>query len=120
MKVFLASTDQHCDEPLLSVLEEVFGGPGTRVTSIVRRTSPEQTRAAVKTSAAVFGVWSPDDAAAVGELAFAAGVGRPVYVVAPGHESPWFCSGIGQGGHFQTPLKAVAAFLRDLSAGRDR
>ena len=90
MKVFLASTDEHSDQPLLSVLEEVFG------------------------------VWSPDDAAAVGELAFAAGVGGPVYVVAPGHESPWFCSGIGYGGHFQTPLKAVAAFLRDLSAGRER
>mgnify|MGYP001574185561 FL=1 len=116
MRIFLASTDPQTDEGLLSALEEVFGGRSSGVTTLVRRTGPEETRAAIKTAAAVFGVWSPDDAAAVGELAFASGVGRPVYVVAGLGAPPWFCSGVGAGGHYETPLRALAAFLRDNAA----
>lgn len=118
MRIFLASTDPQSDAALLAALEEVFGGRGTRVTTLVRRTGSEETRASIKTASAVFGLWSPEDAAAVGELAFAAGAGRPVYVVAPADAPPWFCSGVGQGGYYETPLRAVAAFLRDLAARR--
>jgi len=118
VKIFLANTDSQSDAALLAALEEVFGGPGMRVTTLVRRGGPEETRAAIKTADAVFGLWSPEDAAAVGELAFAAGAGRPVYVVASGEAPPWFCSGVGQGGYYATPLRAVAAFLRDLAARR--
>jgi hypothetical protein len=118
MRIFLASTDPQSDAGLLASLEEVFGGRGNRVTTLVRRGGPEETRASIKTAAAVFGIWSPEDPAAVGELAFAAGAGCPVYVVARCDIPPWFCLGVGQGGYYDTPLRAVAAFLRDLAARR--
>lgn len=119
MKLFLATTDDLTDRQILDALEEVLGEPGRSVTcALMRRTSPEATRAAIQTAHAVFGVWSPTDQLAVGELAYAAGVGRPVYVVAPPGTPPWFCSGVGAGGCYSTPLRAVAAFLRDLAARR--
>jgi len=117
MKLFLAQTDEQTDAALRDALDEVLQSPKVRL-ALVIRSAPEATRAAIQTADAVFGVWSPDDADAVGELAYAAGQGRPVYVVAPAVAPPWFCAGTGQGGHYTSALRAVAAFLRDLTARR--
>ncbi len=118
MKIYLALTDPQSDAALIEALEEVFGAPCGPCATLVHRNEPEATRAVLKGASAVFGVWSPEDASAVGELAFAAGAGLPVYVVAKGDAPPWFCSGTGAGGHYSTALKAVAAYLRDLTAAR--
>jgi hypothetical protein len=117
MKLFLAQTDPQTDAQLEAAIAEVMDVRRTRAT-IHRRSRPEATRADIQTAEAVFGVWSPEDAHAVGELAYAAGIGRPVYVVAPVAAPPWFCSGVGHGGHYPSVLVAVSAFLRDLMARR--
>ena len=118
MKLYLAVTDPQTDSALEDALSEVLQSPGARI-ALVKRSTPEATRAAIQTAHAVFGVWSPEDALAVGELAYAAGQGRPVYIVALTGTPPWFCSGVGQGGAYASPLRAVAAFLRDLTARRE-
>ena len=118
MKLFLAQTDPHWDSVLRDVLEEVLETERTHV-GLVVRTTPEATRANIQTATAVFGNWSISDYEAVGELAYAAGVGRPVYIVSKNGPPPWFCSGLGHGGHYPSAHRAAVAFIRDMMARRE-